>query len=127
MAAQVPTNLPPAFIHDPTASVHNGEMSDELTREKFTDVSLQGSVVSAIGSIITTIVTAIADVIIIIINAIVSVSTSQFDAFSPPFMVLTLYSQVLVMIWDLFIDILCCRCCTGRRRVGTRRRFGSRY
>ena len=33
-------------------------------------------------------------------------------------------SQVLVLIWDLFVDILCCRCCSGRRRLGTRRRFG---
>jgi len=63
-----------------------------LTREQFTDVSLQGSVVSAIGGIINTIVTAIADVIIIIINAIVSVSASQFDTFPSPFVVLTLYS-----------------------------------
>ena len=88
----------------------------------------QGSVVSAIGNIITTIVTAIADLIIIIVNAIVSVSAFQVISLRE-LLVLTLESQVLVLIWDLIVDILCCRCCSSRRRVGTRRRFGrsSRY
>jgi hypothetical protein len=81
----------------------------------------QGSVVSAIAGIITTIVTAIADIIIIIVNSIVTVSTSKVSTV----MVLKFVLQVLVLIWDLFVDILCCRCCTSRRVVGTRRRFGS--
>lgn len=81
----------------------------------------QGSVVSAIAGIITTLVNAIADIIIIIVNSIVTVSTSQVSTV----MALKLVPQVLVLIWDLFVDILCCRCCTSRRVVGTRRRFGS--
>jgi hypothetical protein len=82
----------------------------------------QGSVVSAIGNLITTIVTAVADLIILIVNSIVSVSVCWLWASSTA---LILDSQVLVLLWDLFVDILCCRCCSGRRRVGTRRRFGS--
>ena len=37
---------------------------------------------------------------------------------------LSAITAVIVTIFDLIMDIICCRCFTGRRRVGTRRRFG---
>ena len=61
------------FTHDPTTSIHNGEHCWIFERTGYR-YQFQGSVVSAIGSIITTIVTAIADLIIIIVNSIVTVS-----------------------------------------------------
>ena len=95
-----------------------------LSRGRLIEHQSQGSVVSAIGNLITTVVTAVADLIILIVNSIVSVSV-LYCVFPRLFLVLMLGSQVLVLIWDLFVDILCCRCCSGRRRLGTRRRFGS--
>lgn len=83
----------------------------------------QGSVVSAIGGIINTIVNAIASVVMTIVSAIVTVSRIA----GCPFVPLTLVYQVIVTIFDLIVDILCCRICSSRRRVGTRRyNFGRR-
>ncbi|KAG2751762.1 hypothetical protein P692DRAFT_20831297 [Suillus brevipes Sb2] len=64
-----------------------------------------GSVVSAIGSGIITIISAIAHVVMTIIDAI---------------------TTVIVTIVDIIVDILCCRCCSSRRRIGSRTGFSFR-
>ncbi|KAG2146902.1 uncharacterized protein EDB93DRAFT_1147988 [Suillus bovinus] len=55
---------------------------------------LQGSIFSAIGRGINAIIFGIADVLMIIVGAI---------------------TTVIVTIFDVITDILCCRCCGSRR------------
>jgi hypothetical protein len=81
----------------------------------------QGSIVSAIGYGINSIISAIATVLETIIGAIVAVRT-VVDRSSYH---LNLLSQVIVAIFDVITDILCCRCC-GRRRSSART-GGRRY
>jgi hypothetical protein len=71
----------------------------------------QGSVVSAIGGGITSIIRAIAFVLESVIGAIVGVRTIV-DEYSASH--LNLLSQIIVAIFNVFTDILCCRC--GKRR-----------
>ena len=62
-----------------TTQPHSSTMVSlsSLWEESLQMSAYQGSVVSAIGTIITTIITAIADVLIFIVNAIVTVSASS--------------------------------------------------
>ena len=90
----------------------------------------QGSIVSAIGRGIEAIIMSIAGVIMAIVGAITTVRPLWLHSLDC--MTHTTTPQVIVTIFDLITDILCCRCCSGRRhsgtRVGSRRRFGrSRY
>jgi hypothetical protein len=71
----------------------------------------QGSVVSAIGRGITSIIRAIAFVLESIIGAIVGVRTIVDESSASH---LNLLSQVIVAIFNVITDILCCRC--GKRR-----------
>jgi hypothetical protein len=89
----------------------------------------QGSIVSSIGYGINAIISAIAGVLETIIGAIVAVRivVNKSSASHP-----NLISQVIVAIFDVILDILCCRCCgsrrtgmrTGRRSYYRRRGFG---
>ncbi|KAH9058164.1 hypothetical protein EDB87DRAFT_956024 [Lactarius vividus] len=82
-------------------STHYGRCSYDAfsTVRLLTSRVIKGSVVSAIGGGINAIISAIAGVLETIIGAIVA---------------------VIVTIFDLIFDILCCRCCRGTRRAGTR-------
>ncbi|KAG1743871.1 hypothetical protein EDB19DRAFT_1697557 [Suillus lakei] len=64
-----------------------------------------GSIFSAIGSGINDIISAIANVIMSIVGAI---------------------TTVIVTIVDIIVDILCCRCCSSRRRVSSRTGYSFR-
>ncbi|KAI9566587.1 hypothetical protein HD554DRAFT_2274242 [Boletus coccyginus] len=64
--------------------------------------SVMGAVLSSIGSAINSIISAIARLIMTIVDAV---------------------TVVLLRIWDLFMDILCCRCGSRSRRYGTSRRL----
>lgn len=80
---------------------------------------------SAIGSAINAIVSAIADIIMIIVSVIVTVRLClQLGVVS----VSNWLPQIIVTIFDIIFDILCCNCFGGRtRRTGTHRyRFGRR-
>ncbi|KIM60995.1 hypothetical protein SCLCIDRAFT_1216300 [Scleroderma citrinum Foug A] len=59
-----------------------------------------GSVCSAIGNGINAIIAAIANLLMAIVGA---------------------FTMVIVTIFDLILDILCCRCCSSYRRTGRRR------
>lgn len=88
----------------------------------------QGAIVSAIGYGINAVISAIATVLETIIGAIVAVRTVCYRSEPHPNMLL----QVVVAIFDVIFDILCCRCFGGRtRRTGSRtyyrrRGFGGR-
>jgi hypothetical protein len=77
----------------------------------------QGAVVSAIGHGLISIVSGIAFLIESVIAAIFAVRTIV-DKFCGSH--LNLLSQVIVAIFDVFTDILCCACFRGRRRTGRR-------
>lgn len=82
----------------------------------------QGSIISSIGYGINAIISAIAAVIETIVGAIVAVRTLLHSLIikSPMKLIRICYSQVLVAIFDVIMDILCCRCFGGRRRTGSR-------
>ena len=84
----------------------------------------QGSIVSAIGYGINSIISAIATVLETIIGAIVAVRTfvakSSVSHLNP-------LSQVIVAIFDVILDILCCRCCGSRRSTRRTGRRGGGY
>ena len=84
----------------------------------------QGAIFSAIGGAINAVVSAIASIIMIIVSVIVTVRTSMiFGGPNSRFC-----WQIIVTIFDIIFDILCCNCFGGRtRRTGTHRyRFGRR-
>jgi len=83
----------------------------------------QGSVVSAIGYGINSIISAIAAVLETIIGAIVSVRIIVGESSASN---LNMLSQVIVAIFNVITDILCCRCCGRRRRTTTSTRTGRR-
>lgn len=70
-------------LHDPTTSIHNGECLSRVSWRAICGCRSQGSVVSAIGGVITAIVTAVADILIFIVNATVTVSVSRECTFWP--------------------------------------------
>lgn len=82
---------------------------------------LQGSVFSAIGRGINAIIGAIANVIMTIVSAITYVSLS-----GPTSLVAVLKDplQIIVSIFDVITDILCCRC---GRRAHARRTGRTKY
>ncbi|KAJ6454383.1 hypothetical protein C8R45DRAFT_1037956 [Mycena sanguinolenta] len=82
-----------------------------------------GSIFSAIGRGINAVISAIAGVLMAIVGAITMVRSSSSIL---NFTRLT-HLQVIVTIFDVIFDILCCRC--GSRRSGSRyarRRRGRR-
>jgi hypothetical protein len=83
----------------------------------------QGSVVSAIGYGINSIISAIATVLETIIGAIVAVRIIVDESSASH---LNLSSQIIVAIFDVITDILCCRCCGRRRTRTTSTRTGRR-
>ncbi|KAI0699391.1 hypothetical protein C8T65DRAFT_302635 [Cerioporus squamosus] len=84
----------------------------------------QGAIVSAIGGAINAIVSAIANIIMIIVSVIVTVRTVELLGFVVHGSYLG--RQIIVTIFDVIFDIICCNCFGGRtRRTGTHRyRFG---
>lgn len=90
----------------------------------------QGAIFSAIGGAINAVISAIADVLMIIVGVIVTVSLHR-RSFSPHVNIrltgnFTILKQIIVTIFDVIFDILCCNCFGGRtRRTGTHSyRFG---
>lgn len=87
--------------------------------------SSQGAIFSAIGGAINAIVSAIANIIMIIVSVIVTVS--NLHALNVLYSTLIInFEQIIVTIFDVIFDIICCNCFGGRtRRTGTHRyRFG---
>ncbi|KAI6028349.1 hypothetical protein F5J12DRAFT_375479 [Pisolithus orientalis] len=82
-----------------------------------------GSIFSAIGSGINAIISAIANVVMTVVGAITTVRddtiycghAGQHADSLPPI-------QVIVTIFDVIVDILCCRCFGSRRSSSRYRR-----
>jgi hypothetical protein len=102
--------------------IHNGRSFLFLLGRCALISSSQGSVVSAIGRGIESIIMAIASVVMAIVGAITTVRPSSLQLLcrAP----LTRPIQVIVTIFDLITDILCCRCCGDRRTSSRRRGWG---
>lgn len=105
-------------------NIHNGWLTYGLVLVFYSHgvFPYQGSIVSSIGYGINSIISAIATVLETIIGAIVAVCTILDESSAPH---LNLLSQVIVAIFDVITDILCCRCC-GRRRSSRSTRTGRR-